>query len=73
MDFSRLQRAIFYRPDFRSVVCQGCGSINLQSESAILTTSFSMKFESIATKAITVVPAEQGDPETRLITSERDT
>ena len=32
-DFSQLQRAIFYRPDFRSAVWRGCGSDDLQSES----------------------------------------
>ena len=34
-DFSHLQRAKFYRPDFRSAVCPGCGSNYLQSETVI--------------------------------------
>ena len=35
-NFSHLQRAKFYRPDFRSAVCRGCGSNYLQSETVIL-------------------------------------
>ena len=62
-DFSRVQHANFYRPDFRSAVCRGCGSINLRSESVMLSTSFSMKFESfvrtIATKAMSVMNARE--------------
>ena len=34
-DFSRLDRAIFDRPVFKSAVCQGCVRRNIQSDNGL--------------------------------------
>ena len=52
-DFYHLQRAIFYRPDFRSAVCRGVAALMSNQRALSCVTSFSGKLDLSLARALT--------------------